>query len=221
MRKINEIIVHCAATRSDWWSGKRTSEKVAEVKRWHKARGFRTIGYHYMIDRDGTIAKGRPISETGAHVKGHNTGSIGISLFGGHGSSENDKFEENFTKEQDLALRKLIQTLKAQYQIKKVSGHNEYAAKACPGFKVGPWLNREAPRSIAKSKTVIGGSVAGAGEVGDQLTKMAADTQLAAEKLQPLVQNAELIQWAFTGLTLAGVAFVLWARYNDWKKGRK
>jgi len=98
MRPINEIIVHCTATRADWWAGKRTSEKVAEIKRWHvQDRGWNDIGYHYLIDRDGTVANGRALEKIGAHVAGHNTGTIGISLFGGHGSAETDMFHEHFT----------------------------------------------------------------------------------------------------------------------------
>ncbi len=47
MRKITEIIVHCTATRADWWAGKRTSDKVREIKRWHvQDRGWSDIGYH-------------------------------------------------------------------------------------------------------------------------------------------------------------------------------
>ena len=140
MRAINEIVVHCTATRPDFMEGKPTSAKVAEVKRWHLANGWSDIGYHFLVDRDGTVATGRPVSVTGAHVAGHNTGTIGISLFGGHGSAETDKFADHFTPAQDEALRELLASLMAKYGIKKVTGHNEYAAKACPGFKVAAWL---------------------------------------------------------------------------------
>jgi N-acetylmuramoyl-L-alanine amidase len=144
MRQINGIIVHCTATRSDWWAGKRTSEKVAEIRRWHVSdRGWRDIGYHYLIDRDGTVAKGRPLEQTGAHVAGHNTGTIGIALFGGHGASETDLFNEHFTMAQDRALRKLIADLRGQFGALALSGHNQYAAKACPGFRVASWFAGE------------------------------------------------------------------------------
>lgn len=43
MRKINEIIVHCSATAE----GK--DYTVEDITRWHKARGFKTIGYHYVV----------------------------------------------------------------------------------------------------------------------------------------------------------------------------
>lgn len=142
MRHINEIVVHCAATRPAWWATRTLNQKVKEIRRWHvEDRGWSDIGYHYLIDRDGKVAEGRSLSRTGAHVRGHNTGSIGICLFGGHGSNENDAFSENFTPEQDRALRKLIADLRTRFPtIRKISGHNEYAAKACPGFRVSQWL---------------------------------------------------------------------------------
>lgn len=140
MRPINGIIVHCTATRAEWWAGKRTSEKVAEIRRWHvQDRGWSDIGYHFLIDRDGTVAKGRPIERIGAHTRGNNTGTVGIALLGGHGSDAHDLFSENFTQAQDDALRGLIAKLKTSYGELRVSGHNDYAAKACPGFRAGEW----------------------------------------------------------------------------------
>ena len=141
MRKIDTIITHCTATRPNWWSGKTSQEKVNEVRRWHvEDRGFSAIGYHYLIDRDGTVTEGRPLERTGAHAKGHNTGSVGIALFGGHGGNVADHFEDNFTEDQDRALRELIDTLKADHPITKTIGHNEVANKACPTFVVRDWI---------------------------------------------------------------------------------
>ena len=154
MRKITEIIVHCTATRADWWASKRTSEKVREIKRWHvQDRGWADIGYHFLIDRDGTIAKGRDITRDGAHVQGRNKGTIGISLFGGHGSAETDKFAQHFTPEQDAALRRLLAELQATYGKVPVTGHNQYAAKACPGFNVPAWFGaKPAPKPATAPK---------------------------------------------------------------------
>lgn len=140
MRPLNEIIIHATATPANWRDGQKTSTKVAEVRRWHvEDRGWSDIGYHYLIDRDGTVATGRPLSRTGAHVQGHNTGTIGIALFGGHGGVADGMFADNYTPAQDLALRELISKLMAAYHITKLSGHNEYANKACPCFYVMEW----------------------------------------------------------------------------------
>lgn len=136
---VSEIIVHCSATRPDWMEGRPIQEKRAEIRRWHLANGWSDIGYHWLIDRDGKVANGRAEAVVGAHVAGHNTGTIGICLIGGHGSSAEDRFTQNFTSAQDLTLRQLIQSIGMRTQVRKISGHNEYAAKACPGFHVGGW----------------------------------------------------------------------------------
>lgn len=141
MRDITGIIVHCTATRRDFMEGQPTAAKVAEIRRWHiEGRGWSDIGYHFLIDRDGTVETGRPIDRNGAHVRGHNRGTIGISLFGGHGSAETDAFHDHFTEAQDAALQSLLAELKDRFGNVPVTGHNEYAAKACPGFNVATWL---------------------------------------------------------------------------------
>ena len=142
MRQLNEIIIHCTDTRPNWWADRTSAEKVAEVRRWHvEERGWSSEGYHFFIDRDGTVIEGRPLEKTGAHVKGHNTGTVGIALFGGHGGSAGDQFLDNFTEDQERALMQLIRQLQDNYPtITNVSGHNQYAAKACPTFSVPAWL---------------------------------------------------------------------------------
>lgn len=140
MRNLTEIIVHCTATRPLWMDNNTTAQKVAEVRRWHmQERKWSDIGYHFLIDRDGTVAHGRLLERTGAHTQGRNTGTVGIALFGGHGSSAADKFAENFTPAQDRALRALIDRLRATHGRLALSGHNQWAAKACPGFNVPKW----------------------------------------------------------------------------------
>lgn len=159
MRNIDTTIIHCTATRPDWWSGKTSQQKVDEVRRWHvEDRGWSDCGYHYLIDRDGTLVEGRPLERTGAHAKGHNTGSVGISLFGGHGGNVSDHFADNFTEDQDRALRALISKLKADHPITKIIGHNEVANKACPTFVVRDWLAKapavaQAPMVASQQRT--------------------------------------------------------------------
>ena len=86
---------------------------------------------------DGAVAPGRRETVIGAHVEGHNRGTIRICLLGGFGSPANDLFEKNFTGAQAAAVQRLIGEIKRRTAIGRVSGHNEYAAKACPGFRVG------------------------------------------------------------------------------------
>lgn len=142
---VHEIVVHCSATRPDWMDGKSFDAQVAEIRRWHvRDNGWRDIGYHWLIGRKGEVLAGRPETEIGAGVVGHNTGVIHVCLIGGHGSSENDRFSAHFTAAQDVTLRQLLQGIGMRTQITRISGHNEWAAKACPGFTVPEWLKESA-----------------------------------------------------------------------------
>jgi len=127
MRSINEIIVHCAATREG------RDFTVEDITRWHKARGFATIGYHYVIYRDGSIHEGRPLEQIGAHCVGHNKHSIGICYIGGC-ASDGKTPKDTRTPEQKEALLALLRLLKARFPNATIHGHREFAAKACPSF---------------------------------------------------------------------------------------
>ena len=70
MRKIDKLIVHCSATQEG------RNLDAAEINRWHLKRGWKGIGYHYVVLLDGTIEYGRNIYEQGAHVKNHNKISV-------------------------------------------------------------------------------------------------------------------------------------------------
>ncbi|WP_411838559.1 N-acetylmuramoyl-L-alanine amidase [Paracoccus sp. ME4] len=140
---VTEIIVHCAATRRDWMEGRPLADKIAEIRRWHTSAplNWRDIGYHWIIDIDGKVLPGRKETDIGAHAGAvKNRGTIGICLIGGHGSAETDRFSDHFTHQQDITLRQMIDAISLRTAIRRVSGHNEYAAKACPGFDVATWL---------------------------------------------------------------------------------
>ena len=126
MRAINKIIVHCSATKEG------NNVTASTIDQWHKDRGWRCIGYHYVVALDGTIEYGRSIYETGAHVKNQNEGSIGVCYIGGLGSSMEAK--DTRTPEQKESLLLLLKTLKKMHPEATVHGHNEFSAKACPCF---------------------------------------------------------------------------------------
>lgn len=128
MRKITEIIIHCSATIEG------RNYTVQDIDNWHRQRGFRMIGYHYVINLDGSISKGRPLHNAGAHCKGHNAESIGICYIGGLDKNGNPK--DTRTRIQKESLRILITCLLSKYPNATVHGHNEFANKECPCFKV-------------------------------------------------------------------------------------
>lgn len=128
MRQIREIIIHCSATPGG------RDYTVADIDRWHKARGFKMIGYHYVICRDGSIEQGRPLEMVGAHCKGHNARSIGICYIGGLDRKGRPK--DTRTPAQKDSLWALVQALLKQFPNATIHGHNEFANKACPCFDV-------------------------------------------------------------------------------------
>ena len=127
MRDIKEIIVHCSATPE----GKDFT--VEDIRKWHLARGFKDIGYHYVIYRDGSIHKGREESVIGAHCTGHNSYSIGVCYIGGV-AKDGKTPKDTRTEAQKESLVKLLKELKAKYPKATIHGHREFANKACPSF---------------------------------------------------------------------------------------
>lgn len=137
---VREVILHCAAIRKGQFDGMRPFEVFSTINRWHKERGFASFGYHGLIMPDGQFYAGRPFTQIGAHCIGHNAGTIGILLIE---SREIDhsfgSFDDWYTPAQAVALSDLIASIPG---ITKVSGHNNYAARLCPGFHVytNDWL---------------------------------------------------------------------------------
>lgn len=83
MRTITLIIIHCSATPE----GKSLSAEACRLDH-IRHRGFRDIGYHFYITRDGEIHRGRSLEEAGAHCRNHNAHSIGVCYEGGLDADE-------------------------------------------------------------------------------------------------------------------------------------
>ena len=150
MKKIDAIVIHCSATRAGW------DVRAADIDRWHKERGFAGIGYHFVIDLDGKIEPGRPLSKDGAHCNtaglsglSYNKHSIGICYVGG--LDKNGKPADTRTQAQKEALHRLVFELMDKYpDIKEVIGHRDASPdkngdgkitrnewiKSCPCFEV-------------------------------------------------------------------------------------
>lgn len=131
MRKINLIVVHCSATRE----GQKVT--VEDITRWHKQRGFDTIGYHYVVYADGTVHEGRPITVPGAHVQGYNANSIGVCYIGG--LDKNGQSKDTRTLEQKDALVLLLARLKRQFPLARICGHRDLSPDKNKNGKIEPW----------------------------------------------------------------------------------
>ena len=100
--KPTRIIVHCTATKN---GGDYT---VDQLKKDHLARGFDGIGYHIYIDNRANAHDTRPLNIPGAHCKGENHDSIGISMAG----------DTKFSQAQFNVLRQRIENVSQTYDIK-------------------------------------------------------------------------------------------------------
>lgn len=130
------IVIHCSATPPNLDIG------AAEIDRWHRARGWLKIGYHFVIRRNGQVELGRSLSRPGAHVRGYNAHSIGICMVGGVSELNLKRAEKNFTPLQWTALRQLVEYMLELFPGCKVVGHTDLdAKKKCPSFNVREWFN--------------------------------------------------------------------------------
>lgn len=155
MKKIDSIIIHCTATKEGW------DVRAKDVDLWHKERGFKMIGYHFLIDLDGKVEVGRPLTMDGAHCKGWNNHSIGICYVGGLDKFGNPK--DTRTNAQKVSLMNLVYDLLDKFpEISQILGHRDTSPdlngdgqitpnewiKACPCFEV----KNEFPILIVKPK---------------------------------------------------------------------
>lgn len=94
-----------------------------EIDRWHKEKGWRGIGYHFVVRQNGSIELGRNINDAGAHNRGKNQTHIGICVTGHFG-------KEPPKREQINSLIQLCKGLYNQYDIEQIEGHHDN----CPGM---------------------------------------------------------------------------------------
>lgn len=126
-------ILHCAAINTGQFAHMNAFQVFATVNRWHVERGFKSFGYHGLIMPDGTYYSGRPFDQIGAHVIGHNAGTLGFLLIESKKIDHIGKFEDWYTQAQRVAVSKLLRSVPGLLQCR---GHNYYAPKLCPGFNV-------------------------------------------------------------------------------------
>ena len=129
------IIIHCSDSKFG---------NALMIDRWHREKGWRKIGYQYVITNkhpfssdeaipwtNAQIEAGRREDEIGAHCLGYNGNSIGICLIG--------EGEDTFTTMQIYSAIELVKRLMVKYDIPKrnVLGHYETEkshGKTCPNL---------------------------------------------------------------------------------------
>ena len=128
-RRIDEIIIHCTATPE----GRDVS--VETIRGWHIGQGWKDIGYHWVVMLDGSVKPGRPESQVGSHVAGHNTGTLGVVYVGGV-AADGKTPKDTRTPAQKAALLAHVKALIARYPtVKKVTGHTPRLVGRYPGLR--------------------------------------------------------------------------------------
>lgn len=128
MRSITLLVIHCSATPQ---GVSLSFENCRYDHIFH--RGFRDIGYHFYITRDGHIHCGRPMEKIGAHCQNHNHYSIGICYEGG--LTARGQPADTRTPEQKASLLALLRQLKQVFPRALIVGHHDLnPIKQCPCF---------------------------------------------------------------------------------------
>lgn len=139
--EIDAIVIHCSATKEG------QNIKAADIDRWHREQGWAMIGYNYVIDLDGTVETGRPLTMTGAHLKekgfsgrSYNQHSIGICYVGG--LDKKGRAKDTRTKKQKKAMHALVNELVMKYPIVEIIGHRDASPDTNGDGKITPneWI---------------------------------------------------------------------------------
>lgn len=134
MRQIDYIVLHCTATAQN--------AKIESIQKyWREVMHWNSPGYHFIIEKDGTIHNLLSIELVSNGVKGFNHNSINISYIGG--IDENGKPVDNRTLFQKQSQLKLLTELTDKFPNAKIQGHRDFPGvkKACPSFDVKTWLH--------------------------------------------------------------------------------
>lgn len=130
MRIINKIIIHATGNTAD------SKITLADIRHYHITKGWRDIGYHYVVFADGRVERGRPISVAGAHCYGHNAHSIGVAYVGGIGKDGRET--DTRTAAQKQALLQLVTKLVKMYRC-DVYGHRDLSPDKNHDGVIEPW----------------------------------------------------------------------------------
>lgn len=128
--KPDKIIIHHTAAEAP-------IPQFDAVNEWHRVRDFIKsslgyfVGYHYLIEKDGTVRQAKEENEEGCHTIGQNLSSIAVCLVG-------DFSKVDPTTEQTEAMAKLVSELCRKYNIPvtNIFPHRHFASTACYGSRL-------------------------------------------------------------------------------------
>ena len=161
MRLISLIVIHCSGTKVNHrYSFEQCRHDHIRHNKWSD------IGYHYYIEKDGTIHKGRDEAVKGAHVKDHNAHSIGVCYEGG--LDQNGRACDTRTPEQLISMEHIIADLHSRYPRAIILGHRDLSPdlngdgqitpdeylKQCPCFDATRYYHQYQPEGFWEGKPI-------------------------------------------------------------------
>ena len=136
MRKITMIVLHCSAIMPN------QHQDIKNIDDYHKSKGWKGVGYHFYVRRDGTVERGRPIEEVGAHCVNHNRYSIGICYEGGLDAAGYPC--DTRTRTQHESMRALLTRLHDQFPSAIIMGHRDLSPDLDGNGRIEPdeWIKQ-------------------------------------------------------------------------------
>lgn len=152
-------------------------EQVRRIQDFHQnGRGWRDIGYQFLMDQEGRLYQGRPFLNNavafedgpplahGAHVGGRNTGNIGVSLMGCYHPPEGGGCRDSMTAAATDSLLVVFAYLSERYGVSPdaIGGHRDFGATACPGdnnYAMLPRIRTDTAELLVTGNASLGAAV--------------------------------------------------------------
>lgn len=142
-REVTEVVVH--------WTETPTNKNIGseELNKIHLESGLKGIGYHYVIRRDGSLQRGRPVNIQGEHalINNHDERSIGVAFVGGINVPSGTPNLENFVSVQSLTRSQFntfdhfCRGFYSRFPGGQILGHNDIdPIENDPGFNVREYV---------------------------------------------------------------------------------
>lgn len=156
-REVKRVFLHCSAWDNAAING---TDLVDEINRWHISNGWRGVGYHFLIDKQGNVMSGRPLEDQPAAQLGpDNKGNFATIAIMTQGLW-------HFTSESLTSTYKLCKIVNDQYTLAgrpvTFHGHKEIDPKPCPVYDYRGLLGLDGKGNLGMGITVSPANVAAA-----------------------------------------------------------
>ena len=129
-RTIKYLVVHCTATSP--------SASVVSLQRyWRQKLGWKSPGYHFVVEPNGHVEALLPTSRVANGAKGFNAVSIHMAYIGG--LSPSGRGSDTRTDAQRRSLRTLLTRLHAQFPAARILGHRDLSPDRNGNGRIDPW----------------------------------------------------------------------------------